>query len=321
MRHKNIVKLFVVGAVIGAVASCYQLFDMIEYETGFFYPSATKAGWLVSVFIAAVVICVGLIAAQERRLPPPPDKNEPIFAAVSVVYAAVFAYEGVTNSFLSSVSSGVGILIKLLGVLSAISIILFGIKDIINFSRASLLTAVPLLYTVLRLILTFFDYSHMPTIAFNVYELAYLCFSLLFWLYMSMLGFGVNVRNSMTRLLPITLMGAVVAAVASVPQLVAIFTRPEAVHNGTVSPIVMPFFVLYSVIYVLFCIYYKKRIPRHHSRTPKMNGKSDSNQYYYGGEDSHGHGAKTYIYSPETVYEQMEKISEENMKTENNTEE
>ena len=278
MKHKRIVTLFIIGTVIATLASVYQLIDMTDTATGFFKIQFQKAGWLVSAFIGIVVACIGLISCQSRRLPKAPNTSSPVFAAISVAYAVGSIYEVFANGFVLSLSSPLQLIVKVFCFLAAGAVVVLGLRGIIKCTSFGLLALLPLCYSLLRLILPFARYSHLPAIAQNVYELAFLCLQLVFWLYAAMLLNNINIHKAIAFLLPVSLMTACVCSVIAVPHLVAYFVKPEVIHEGAVHPVFLPFFALYSVFYVLD-IFSLKRMYKRVAHSQKAAGISNAEFY------------------------------------------
>ena len=273
MKHKSIIALFALGAFIATAASGYQLFDMTDYSTGFFKMQFQKSGWMVTLFIGVVIACIGLVAAQSRRNPRRSKKTTPVFIAVSAVYAVFGIYEVFANDFARLLSPAVSSVVLILGVLSSLSVV--GISLPVGEYRG-VLAFVTLCYSLLRLVLPFSRYTKMPSTAQNVYELAFLCLQLLFWLYAAMMFNSVSKKRAVAHLLPLSLMLAAVCSVIAVPQFVAFFAVPEAVHSGTVEPLFLIGAGVYSAYFSLELYNIKRIYPK------GFTENKDSKDYYIG---------------------------------------
>lgn len=277
MKHRNIIALFILGTVLATVASAYQLFDMTDFSTGFFKQHLTKEGSLVTAFSAVVIACIGLVCSQSRRKPRANEKPSVIFVGISAAYAVICIADVFLNGFVATLNPPISTVVIVICIISAVAVLLI---SIVGREFVGLLAAAPLAYSLIRLVLPFTRFARMPSTAQNMYELAFLCFQLLFWLYSAMLFNKVKTRRATTFLLPISLMAACLCFMLAVPQIIAKIALPEAVHNGTVSPLFLIAFAVYSVYFVLDLFSIKRMLPNVKKDTEEdQNG---TNEFYMG---------------------------------------
>ncbi len=248
MKHSRILSLCALCAVIATSAAIYQMLVLTEAATGFFAPRYNIAGWVVTSIIALLTACIGLVASEQKS-PCAITKPNFILGSISLIFAAVSIYEAFSSAFIASLNPPVAMFLRILCCLSLPAVIYLGFVPLSKNTKLGFLTVIPLFYSLIRLVLPFVRYSHLPTVTQGVYELALLCLQLLFWLYAAKIACGIDRRHSATKLYPITFMAAVVGSCTGIPKIIAGFIHSEKLHESTLSPYVALAFGVFAAAY------------------------------------------------------------------------
>lgn len=271
MKFRNILILFGLGTFISTAVSVYQQLFFTDAKTGFFEHSLQKLGWVLTLFIAVIAFCVGLVASQSARYPVKPKKHPVYFVVFSAVLSVGILLEAFLNPFIVSLGVGVKIAVVLFSAASAVGIVLFGINKGPSSLKNGVFMMLPLAYFLLRLALTFTRYSRLPTIASHVYELAWLCAAVLFFLTMSMISCNMRIKSCLKTLLPLSLVFGLISCVAAFGQISLMFVKGET-HNFTVWSATELILAVYAISYALFT-YSKSNLrtrPKRHGNTKVM---------------------------------------------------
>ncbi len=250
MKHSRILSLCMLCAVIATAAAIYQMLVFTEAATGFFIPRFSVAGWIVTAVIGLLTVCIWLVASEQKS-PAAIAKPSLVLGIISVVFAAFFVYEAFSSAFIAGQIAPVTLLIRVLCCLSVPAVLYLGFVPLSKNTSFGFLTIFPLFYSLIRLVLPFVRYSNIPTISQNVYELAFLCFQLLFWLYAAMLACGINRKTSAIRLYPISFMAAVIGCCTGIPKIIAGLIHSDTLHEGSLSPYVCVTFGVFAAAYAI----------------------------------------------------------------------
>lgn len=178
MKHSMVFTLFYISAPLLLVARVLQQFYMIDPETGFYLDTLGSIGKVVSVmcFVLAAALYI-LVWLSQPRIRTAPKKGKAL--ALGSFVAALCLL--ISSAQLVVTSTGAkDILVAIFAFPSALCFAWYGASLITSIKYPPVLSVVPIIYGVVRLIATFMNYTGEVTVTDSLFDIATMCFLLIF---------------------------------------------------------------------------------------------------------------------------------------------
>lgn len=260
MRFAKIILFYILTALAAVYARFAQMRYLTEERSGFFTADSKTAAYSLTGFmLAAVAVCV-FISLMKRRTPVKAPSGGAVLSvgtatlAIGILYD-VFAVEYITNA---------AVFVLLARICGLASVVVLSAAAVQPFAAAKKLSPilwifVPL-FLMFKLISVFTVYAGISVIASNVMTVVFLCFALLFLLYVAKAENGIAEKKSIYLILPVGLASSIVAMCCFIPQTVLfIIGRGSLVHD---DPCGMPLAAAYAVFACIytFSLYSRKNL-------------------------------------------------------------
>lgn len=230
MSVKHAWTVFVAALIVALPVRLYQLFVLMEEDTGFLNGGALTTTLLTVVllvaFAAIVVICLG-----SKRMPSAytPLRSVPT-AVLAGLTGALLLFDSIGNIFVytGQISEGttpagvIGLVMAIAGIAAALAIFLsaYGFATGTNpMGMHPLIALLPSVWGCICLILLFISYTAVVNVSENVYDMFAIVLLLLFLFAQAKLFAGVEGSKSGRMIYAVGLPAAFLALLTSVPTL------------------------------------------------------------------------------------------------------
>lgn len=224
-----------------------QLIFMTEPATGFFKPSYAALGVAMGVLLG---LCLAGLLALSRFLKEPfrpiGDKSIPL-AAAAFLMAAAQLYEAAAV-MLSDTRIGITLVLHMLLLFGSVAFFaMLGVSRISYLPLPHILTVLPVLLWVYKLVAAFIHYTGIANISENILEIALLCFSLLFMLQQGKFLSGDRIKSG-RWILGGGICTALLCAAATLPRYILLLCgQGSLIHDGALpnpSDLVLMLYIL-----------------------------------------------------------------------------
>ena len=182
MKFNKIILLFGITLPVCIGLRLLQLMFTVDFTTGFFKPEYKMYGNIILLCILIFAALTAFFSFFSHRTPENPPKPNIVLSLASFALAGSVFYE--TISYIATANSGIlqGSLLRLFGILCAAFFVMYGVNRFIEIKIPSLLSAIPVIYFIVKTICDFTSISSLALISDNVMLIAVYCFVLLFML-------------------------------------------------------------------------------------------------------------------------------------------
>ena len=168
------------GLIIAAfVLRLTQLFTVIDYKTGFYKRNYGVWGLILTVLVFA--LCVAAAVVSHKSLHINKSKMVKAMPVISALVSASLLYEFFAEKFTMQGMAWQVILMKVCGLAAALYFMVSAASALIKFKIPDLLHTIPTFYVVMRIVCSFINISSLSLIAENIFFIAALCCTLLFF--------------------------------------------------------------------------------------------------------------------------------------------
>lgn len=219
MKYKKILLFFCIILPLSVLLRTLQLFFTVETDTGFFKSEYKTAGIYLLIIIIAACACLAIICFTGHRNPEHPPKINPFISVGSFIAAL-----SVASGFFDRSSAGIlmqwqSILLTLSGVLATAYFLLYGMSGFIKFKLSPLLSVIPSVYFIMKIICSFTAISSLALISDNLLVLAAYCVTLIFFLSFGKLYNGIDTERNFRRLMASGLVAVVLCFTQGLPHI------------------------------------------------------------------------------------------------------
>ncbi|MBQ6825176.1 MAG: hypothetical protein IJP34_00770 [Clostridia bacterium] len=220
MKYKKILLFSGIALPICLGLRFLQLFYIIETETGFYKPEFKNFGsyilFLIFGFVAATVMFSFFTHRRPDKLP-----KINIFMSVSSFFLAIsIVFELFNQGDLFGTVIWQVLLLRLFGLLSAVWLILFGLKGFLNIKIPVITSAVLGVFWVMKIICNFASISSLALISDNILLIGAYCFVLLFMMNFGKLYSGLDFERGFKKLMATGLGSIILCFTQSVPNII-----------------------------------------------------------------------------------------------------
>ena len=236
MSMKHAWMAFLVALVVALPVRLYQLFALMEEDTGFLTGGALTTTILTAVLLIALVAVV-VICMKGKGMPKEYISLRSLPTAVlSALTGALLLFDSIGNIFSYSAqiseasargegmtpASVIGLAMSILGIAAALAIFLaaYGFATKTNpLGMHPLVALLPSVWGCVCLVLLFISYTAVVNVSENVYDMFSVVLLLLFLFAQAKLFAGVDTEKSGRMVYAVGLPAAVLALLTSVPTL------------------------------------------------------------------------------------------------------
>ena len=227
--------IFALGVISAIPIRCYQMFNMLDSETGFYLKTNVTIpllnGILVGVFVLAVVISY----LGKKNTIRPIGRNISL-AVVSYLFAFSLIADGINKLFEAplngiQVQDGFVLAQGVFALLSSIFFIIVGISFTAgtdSFVRRGILAVMPVFWAISRILQRFSVAIDFKNVSELLYELAMLCLVMLFFMSFARVYVSTEGAKMSWRIFAFGIPAALFAFLCSLPRfLVKFMGMPE----------------------------------------------------------------------------------------------
>jgi len=182
MQFKKILLFFLVALPLSVALRFIQLTYIVEKSTGFFMQEFEMYGNYMLGVIFAFCLGVAIFAFFSHRSPEQPAEPNIVMSIAAVCFSFSILYELAAEKFPAVVQGWQITLLNIFGVATAAYFVAFALKRFVNFPFPDMLSIIPTVYLVLRIICDFTAISSLALISDNLILMASYSVSLLFML-------------------------------------------------------------------------------------------------------------------------------------------
>lgn len=250
MRYKKIILFFCIVVPLSILLRTFQLFFTVETNTGFFKSEYKTAGFYLLVLIIAALACLAIICFTGHRNPEHPPKINPLISFASIIAVlgiAAGAYDtrltGVTMPWQSA-------LLTVSGVLAAVYFLLYAVSGFIDLKLSPLLSVLPSVYFIMKIICSFTAISSLALISDNILILSALCVMLLFFLSFGKLYNGIDTERNFRKLMACGLVSSALCFTQGIPHIIINFVTDNAyLHTSNAANFSMICFGIFIAVF------------------------------------------------------------------------
>lgn len=220
MKYKKIVLFFCITLPLSILLRSLQLFFTVETETGFFKSEYEIMGLFLLILILLVCACLAVVCFTGHRNPERPPKVNPFMSLCSFVAALGVASGVIDTSLTEAKMPWQNTLLTLAGIVAAAYFVIYGVSGFIKFKLSPLLSVLPSVYFIIKIICSFTAVSSLALISDNILVLSALCVMLIFFLSFAKLYNGIDSESNFRKLMASGLMSAVLCFTQSIPHVI-----------------------------------------------------------------------------------------------------
>lgn len=227
--------IFALGVISAIPIRCYQMFNMLDSETGFYLKTNVTIPLLNCILAGVFVLAVVISYLGKKNTIRPIGRNIPL-AVVSYLFAFSLIADGINKLFEASlngiqVQDGFVLAQGIFALLSSIFFIIVGISFTAgtdSFVRRGILAVMPVFWAISRILQRFSVAIDFKNVSELLYELAMLCLVMLFFMSFARVYVSTEGANMSWRIFAFGIPAALFAFLCSLPRfLVKFMGMPE----------------------------------------------------------------------------------------------
>lgn len=252
MKYRNILAFFLAALPVSIIIRLLQVLYVTEPVTGFVKKGFEGVNALMVIIMVIAVSVTAILSFTAHRQPTKPTRFNPLLAVASFALGGSMAYEIINETFVSAVRYWQIILLDIFGMLSVLFFIIYGIALFIRLPLPRLLSLIPAVYCIMRLICIFTTISSLTLVMDNVMILASYCAVLLFFTSFAKLYNGIDSEHNFRKLLASGLCSAVICFADSIPRVIIRITgNASALRHSASSTAAILLFGVFSLFFTL----------------------------------------------------------------------
>ena len=230
-KENKCLLIWLSAVCLSVVFRIVEMLKLTEYDTGFIKPSAFGiAIALFIVFLITVVFATSFVsafAAEAKRR----QVCSLMISLFSLALGVATAISCVADNY-SGVPGFLRILCICFGVLSALFFIAFALRPFIYFWFSPLLSAIPLIFFIVKSAVIFIKCSYHALIGDTVFDVGAYCLSMLVFLEIARSANKSGGKNSIKRFSAFSASASIFLFCASIPKILISVFYPSALHTG-----------------------------------------------------------------------------------------
>ena len=254
MRYRYTMNLFYISLPICLLLRTIQLIFTIDETTGFIKQQYSSISTVIMIVICAAVAAVGLLGLIGDGIKAGERKLSPAIALTSVLAGGMFIYDTVTSLTNLNSSSWYDLVLIILGVLSAIVFILYGLKNVYDYNMPSMMLVIPVFYYILKLITIFVSTSDLALVTENIFLLftngALLLFMFEFAKFENNIG---DSKKENKKLFATGIISVMLCAISTVPKIIGFLVNKTQPTSQDISSALLAIVVGVFVLLFIIC--------------------------------------------------------------------
>ncbi len=227
--------IFALGVVSAIPIRCYQMFNMLDNETGFYLKTNFTIPLLNCILVGVLVLSVVISYLGKKNTIRPIGRNIPL-AVVSYLFAFSLIADGINKLFEASLNGiqfqdGFVLAQGIFALLSSVFFIIVGISFTAgtdSFVRRGILAVMPVFWAISRILQRFSVAIDFKNVSELLYELAMLCLVMLFFMSFARVYVSTEGAKMSWRIFAFGIPAALFAFLCSLPRfLVKFMGMPE----------------------------------------------------------------------------------------------
>ncbi len=252
MKLNKIITFFCIGMPICVALRIFQIAFTIEFETGFYINKYAVIGKVISlvIYVFCALLCV--FCFKYYKAPEKPPKDNVYLTVMSVLMSL-----GTLAQAFFDVGYGITavwqiLLIRVLGLLTALYFVGFGFKKYISQEFPPLLHIIPCVFMIVRTVFVFINTSSLAHITDNVLIIAAYCIVMLFFVNFAKLYNNIDTEKNFRKLLATGLMSVNLCFTQSFSHIVINLASGNRYlhvsHIANISTLLMGGFILVFLV-------------------------------------------------------------------------
>ena len=252
MKFNQIMLFFGLTLPVSVVLRFLQISFTVETNTGFYISGFQNHGTLLLFSILLCSILMMIFARMTfKQKTNPPKYNIPLCIS-SLLLSVALGNEVFVQLTSPAILFWQALLIKLFGVISAVYFLVLAFSFALKFKIPDILSTIPTVYLIIRMICDFTSISKLALISDNVIIIAVYCFMLLFFLNYAKLYNKMDDEKNSKKLLSYGLSSVIMCFTNSIPNFVTHFTTPTGYsHTPMSTNISVLFFGIFIFTFVI----------------------------------------------------------------------
>lgn len=169
MRYRHTMTLFGVCLPICLVLRVLQLIFTVDSTTGFIKQQYASISVIIMLVIFAAAFAVALIGAASDGVKLQKKEINPAVAFTSFLAGGMFIYDTIASVSANVVAAWYDTVLLILGLVSGVVFVAFGIKNIYSYKFPCSLLVAPVFYYVVKLISVFVSTSALSLVTENIF--------------------------------------------------------------------------------------------------------------------------------------------------------
>jgi len=239
LKIKTTLVLFFMSLPFALVLRLYQYIGLTDPQTGFYFDNYAVRGNIIFAVFIAVAVLFAALSRTGKLIPAKLIKRSLPLAVGNFFMTAVMLYQAAAV-FLGvealSATDEVGRQLEIGGtlliVLALLSAVYFGLEGRLSLTGAKsiqVLAAFPVIYGIVKLAVCFIRNTGLVSISENLYDIIFLCFTVVFLLLHSRLVAGIDKEHTIKWVFGIGLATAMFGIICSVPRIFSMLFRLDEV--------------------------------------------------------------------------------------------
>jgi len=259
MKFNKIMLFFLFALPSCIILRFLQLYFTVEEKTGFFSYESGNYGKILLIFIFVFCSATAFFAFFNSCKPKAPPKGNIYISSVSLLLGIALFYETFFTDISATTATWQLLLLYTTGGLAAIYFVSYALSPIWQFELPALVSILPTVYLISRMICDFTTISKLALISDNVILIVTYCVLLLFLLNFAKLYNNSNEKNNHKKLLGYGTASVILCFTNSIPVMVMSLKNPSYLHTPMSTNISLLLFGTFILVF-LFSHFTKKNI-------------------------------------------------------------
>ncbi len=169
MRYRNIMNLLWISLPICVLLRALQLIFTIDSTTGFVKQQYSEISVIISFIVCAAIAAITLLALVADGVDFKSYSVKPPVAAASALLGGMFIYETLYVASSLSAGSWRDILLVFLSLLSALTFVAYGLRNVYYYKFPHVMLIAPVAYYTVKIIDIFVSTSSLALVTENIF--------------------------------------------------------------------------------------------------------------------------------------------------------
>lgn len=250
LKVKNILLLFFFSTLACSIARIFSFLYVNDTKTGFFMLRLRTGGIVIMFFTFFVLACAFIFPLFLKLKPTEFKGTDFLQGCVSIALGLTLAFDLINHLDKHAPHLWQFTLKQTFGFLSAIIFILLGICSFKQFKFPKVLLCLPTIFFIFQTIEVFSAYSTLSVISEHIYDLALLCFLLVFFLYFGKFFNGLQAKSD-KLLFSVGICASILCISSFISRAVAVIIKGKTVVHSSLSlSVSILFFGIFIAVWV-----------------------------------------------------------------------